>query len=110
MNKTVLSSKACVLLLLPGLLLTSSLNAGEVYGRVAINGKVYANASVTIRCPNYKDTQSTNNNGAYRLAGPRGEQQCKISTSGAANAVPVITSQGRTRANLEVKDGRLYRR
>ena len=84
--------------------------AGEIYGRVGNNGKVFTNAAVTITCPGFNDTQTTNSSGAYRSPGPSGEQQCRISVSGASNSVPVITSQGRTRVNLEVKGNRLYRR
>ena len=110
MRKTVLAIKIFISVLLLGILLPPLSTAGEIYGRVANNGKVYPNARVTINCPNYSDTQSTNSSGAYRSPGPSGEQHCTISVSGASNTVPVITSQGRTRANLEVKGNRLYRR
>jgi len=110
MCKTGLMIKLLLSITLLGVLLPSSSAAGEVYGRVGNNGNVYVNAIVTINCPGYSDTQTTNSSGSYRSPGPSGEQQCSISVSGASNTVPVITSQGRTRANLEVKGNRLYRR
>ena len=112
MSKTVSTIKAFLLILILGAVLAPLATAGEIYGRVAKNGKVFANASVTIQCDSFRYTQSTStsNSGAYRLPGPSGEQQCDISVNGTSNTVPVITSQGRTRANLEVKRNRLYRR
>ena len=110
MSKTVSTIKVFLWILLLGVVLAPFATAGEIYGRVAKNGKVFANASVTIKCTSFSDTQSTNNSGAYRSPGPSGEQRCEISVNGASNTVPVITSQGRTRANLEVKGNRLYRR
>jgi len=84
--------------------------AGEVYGRVAKNGAVFSNASVTITCSGFNETGQTNSNGAYRLNGPSGENQCKISVSSASNSITVFTSQSRTRVNLEVTGNRLLRR
>lgn len=110
MSKTVSTIKAFLLILILGAVLAPLATAGEIYGRVAKNGKVFANASVTIQCGSFSDTQPTSNSGAYRSPGPSGEQQCAISVNGTSNTVHVITSQGRTRANLEVKGNRLYRR
>ena len=90
--------------------LTTTAFAGEIYGRIGLNGKVYANARVIIQCPGFSDTRSSSSNGAYRSPGPGGEQSCTIGVDGVGNTVPIITSQGRTRVNLEVKGGRLYRR
>lgn len=110
MSKTVSTIKVFLGILILGAVLAPFATAGEIYGRVAKNGKVFANASVTIECTNFSDTPSTNNSGAYRSPGPSGEQQCQISVNGASNTVPVITSQGRTRVNLEVIENHLYRR
>ena len=109
MSKTVpmIRSSICSLALCA---LAAPLAAGEIYGRVAKDGRVYANASVTIKCNGFSDSQTTNSSGAYRSSGPSGEQQCQLSVSGAGNTVAVYTSQGRTRANLELKGNRLYRR
>lgn len=98
----------CLLLLQAALAAPAA--AGEIYGRVAKDGRVFADARVTITCINFSDTQITNSSGAYRSPGPSGEQQCQLSVSDATNTVQVITSQGRTRANLEVKGNSLYRR
>lgn len=110
MSKTVSTVKPILWILLFSVVLVPIATAGEIYGRVARNGKVFANATVKIECPGFSDAQTTNSSGAYRSSGPRGEQQCTISVNGASNSVPVITSQGRTRANLELKGNRLYRR
>lgn len=85
-------------------------HAGEIYGRVGRDGKVLAGATVTIQCESYSDSRVTDQTGAYRSSGPHGEQKCEIRVSGADNPVPVITSQGRTRVNLEVKGASLFRR
>lgn len=114
MIKTVLSkkikSRLIAIIILSILPLASSI-AGEIYGRVAINGNVFANAKVTIICTNnFKDSPVTNSNGAYRSKDTQGETECTISVSNASNDVTVYTSQSRTRVNLEVKGNRLYRR
>lgn len=114
MIRTVLSKKIksrLIAIIILSVLPLASLIAGEIYGRVAINGKVFANAEVTIKCTNnFKDSQVTNSNGAYRSKDVMGETECTISVSNANNDVTVYTSQSRTRVNLEVKGSHLYRR
>lgn len=108
MQKTTKLAKITVLIV-SGCLPVSSL-AGEIYGRIAKNGAVFPDAEVTIKCTDFTDSVTTNSNGAYRSKGPSGENQCKVSVGNLSNSVTVYTSQGRTRANLEVKGDRLYRR
>ena len=87
--------------------------AGEIYGHVAREGRVFPNAQVKISCPSFSSekTTTTDRKGRYRLSsGPRGEEKCVISVRGLPNSVTIYSSKRRTRANLEVVKGRLHKR
>ena len=85
-------------------------SAGEIYGRVSQDGKVKANASVSISCPSTGSRSArTDSKGVYRIAGPSREEKCTIKVNG-SNAVTIFASSGRSRANLELRNGKLIRR
>ncbi|MCA9420293.1 MAG: carboxypeptidase regulatory-like domain-containing protein [Nitrospira sp.] len=100
-------------LILGSVLEVSVSHAGEIYGRVAQDGKPLSGTSVTIECPSLSkgQTTTTDRNGVYRFpSGPSGEEQCKVSVEGSSNAVTIFTSKRRTSANLEIMKGRLRKR
>jgi hypothetical protein len=89
---------------------SASAIAGEIYGRVAHNGSIFANAKVKIKCVDFNEVATTNSNGAYRSSGPSGESKCSIKVNDSTNSITVYTSNSRTRVNLEVKGNHLFRR
>ncbi len=90
-------------------LLPLSSQAGEIYGRVAKNGRAFPDANISINCDHFEDSKTTDQNGVYRFSGPEGEEKCTISVDG-SNPVEFFTSRRRTRVNLEIINNRLYRR
>ena len=98
-----------VLLFVASTLLPLSSLAGEIYGRVAENGRAFPGANISINCGVFTDSKTTDRNGVYRSSGPRGEEKCTISVNG-SNPVAFFTSTRRTRVNLEIINNRLYRR
>ena len=83
--------------------------AGEIYGRVAKDGRAFSGANISINCDGFTDTETTDQNGVYRSSGPPGEEKCTITING-SNSVTFFTSKRRTRVNLEIINNRLYRR
>jgi hypothetical protein len=85
--------------------------AGEVYGRLSEDGRVLPNVSVSMSCPSFSQpkTVTTDRTGVYRISGPAVEEKCTVKVN-QLNAVPIYTSTGRTRVNLEIVAGMLIRR
>ncbi len=85
--------------------------AAEIYGRVSQSGQVLSGANVSISCPGFSTVRDveTEPTGVYRISGPPGEEECTIQVNG-SNFVTVLTSTGRTRANLEIVNDILIRR
>lgn len=97
------------ILTLTGSLLPKTSFAGEIYGRVAKDGKVYSNVNISISCGNFEKSTTTDKNGVYRSPGPQGEKKCNITVQN-SNPVSFFSSSGRTRVNLEITGNNIRRR